>query len=97
GFEAKELAEANGMTSAEHRRLHRRLQTIINRLQRGAANQTLPNAENERKPPANSIQSKKMLSQAVNSSGEVPFSNSEKGFSPEPSRLVPQIGSHVAA
>jgi DNA-directed RNA polymerase specialized sigma24 family protein len=100
GFEAKALAEANGMTSAAHRRLHRRLQTIINRLQREAASQGMPKAENGCKPQMNSIQPKKMLPKAVNFSGELPFSNNEKGFSPELSHPVPQVDdnvTHVAA
>lgn len=79
GFEVREWAEATGMSSAVHRRLHRRLQTIINRLQREAGNHGLPKAnENGSAPGINSIQPKKKLSQAVNFSGEMCISNSER-------------------
>jgi hypothetical protein len=97
GFEAKELAEANGLTFAVHRRLHRRLQTIINRLQREAGGHRRSKVKkNGSKAQVNSMQPRKILSQAVNFSGEVPFSNSEKGFSPELFRPVPQIRTDVA-
>jgi len=36
------------------------------------------------------------LSEAANFSGEVPFSNSEKGFSPELSHPMPEVGTDVA-
>jgi DNA-directed RNA polymerase specialized sigma24 family protein len=97
GFEAKELAQATGVTSAGHRRLHRRLQTIVNRLQRKAGNRGLPKAsEYASEALRNTTQPKKISSQAVNFSGEVPFSNSEKGFSPELSRPMPQVETDVA-
>ena len=51
GFEAKELAEATGVTSSEHRRLHRRLQTIINRLLREAGNLGWPKPSEGRLRP----------------------------------------------
>lgn len=95
GFEAKELGDADGMTSA-HRRLHRRLQTIISRLRREAVSQGTRKAETGSKLAMNTIQ-KNILPHAVNFAGEVPFSNSEREFSPEPSHPVPQVDSHVAS
>jgi len=92
GLEAKELAEASGMTSAAHRRLHRRLQTILNRLQREAGGRRLPRpAEHGPEPSTNSTQPKINSHEAVNFAEKMPFSNSEKGFSPELSRPVPQF------
>ncbi len=92
GLEAKELAEANGMTPAAHRRLHRRLQTILNRLQREARGRRVSRpTENSSKTKAESIHPKKNSREAVNFAEKMPFSNSEKGFSPELSRPVPQF------
>ena len=101
GLEAKELAEANGMTSAAHRRLHRRLQTILSRLQREAGGRRLPvPAEHGPEPGTTSTQPKINSHEAVNFAEKMPFSNSEKGFSPERSRPVPQFetdATHISA
>jgi DNA-directed RNA polymerase specialized sigma24 family protein len=97
GFEAKEVAEATGITSAMHRRLHRRVQTILNRLQREAEIQALAiKNTHPTEPDMNLSPQKKYFSVAVNSSWNVPFSNSEKGFSPELSHSVPHIATDAA-
>lgn len=95
GFEAKEVAEALGANPQKvHRRLHRKLQTILNRLQRAARNGE-PSGEStvQRKPPVKTAQQKKIFDDAVNSSGSVPISKSEieMGYSPEPPSYVPQF------
>ena len=95
GFEAKEVAEALGANPGKvHRRLHRKLQTIINRLQRAARNGE-PSAESavQRKPPVKTTQQKKIFDEAVNFSGSVPISKSEieMGNSPEPPSYVAQL------
>jgi hypothetical protein len=47
--------------------------------------------ENSSKTKAESIHPKKNSREAVNFAEKMPFSNSEKGFSPELSRPVPQF------
>lgn len=42
GFEAKELVDVQGTPSTDHRRVHRLLQTIVNRLKRGARSRGVP-------------------------------------------------------
>jgi len=88
GFGAKELAHKNGRSTSNA--VHNRLKRIVNRLRRVARScDTLKTGDN-------SSQSKNILSTAANFSGDVPFSNSEKGFSPELSHPMPQVGTDVA-
>jgi DNA-directed RNA polymerase specialized sigma24 family protein len=97
GFEAKEIAEALGTNPLNgHRRLHRKLQTILNRLQRAARTRRLPRGSAARPvPPAKTKKEKKNSKEAVNFSECVPISNSEKGCSPEPSHRGPQLEPEV--
>jgi hypothetical protein len=91
GFEAKEMAETLGTNS--HRRLHRKLQTILNRLQRAARTRTEAVGNPVRdKEPAKRPKEKKNSNDAVNFSECVPISNSEgqKGCSTELTRPGPQ-------
>ena len=88
GFGAKELAHKNGHSTSNA--VHHRLKRIVNRLRRVARSCDSPESGDI------SSQSKNTLSEAANFSGEVPFSNSEKGFSPELSRPMPQVGTDVA-
>jgi DNA-directed RNA polymerase specialized sigma24 family protein len=82
GFEAKEVAEALGADPLNtHRRLHRKLQTILNRLQRAAQNRSFQTGRGRRQPKDNT--DKQISSEAVNFSEEMCTRNSEKGNSPE--------------
>jgi DNA-directed RNA polymerase specialized sigma24 family protein len=97
GFEAKELADVSGMPCTNHRRVHRLLQTIVNRLQRGAKHRRAAKANADGcKPPVNLLRPKKNLQRAVNFSGKMPFSNSERQFSPERSHQVTHYETDVA-
>ena len=95
GFEAKEVAEALGANPVSvHRHLHRKLQTILNRLQRAAQNRDrLAEGAVQREPSLKSPQRKKIFGEAVNFSGSVPISKGEieMGYSPEPPNDVPQF------
>ncbi len=88
GFGAKELAHTNGRSTSNA--VHHRLKRIVNRLRR------LARSCDSAKAGDISSQSKNILSEAANFSGEVPFSNSEKGFSPELSHPMPEVGTDVA-
>jgi DNA-directed RNA polymerase specialized sigma24 family protein len=88
GFGAKELADKNGPSTPNA--VHHRLKRIVNRLRRAARSCDTPKAGD------NSSQSTNILSGAANFSGDVPFSNSEKGFSPELSHPMPEVGTDVA-
>jgi DNA-directed RNA polymerase specialized sigma24 family protein len=60
GFEAKELVDVQGMPSTNHRRVHRLVQTIVNRLQRGARCRGVAKAnEDGCKPQMNLLRTKK--------------------------------------
>lgn len=84
GFGAKELTGSN-----THRRLHRRFQTIVNRLQRMIRGRDSRRATaDERVIQINSTQPQKVSAEAVNFSGEMSISKDDKGFSPELSRQV---------
>jgi hypothetical protein len=88
GFGAKELAHKNGRSTSNA--VHHQLKRIVNRLRRVAR------SFDSRETGDNSSKSKNILSEAANFSGDVPFSNSEKGFSPELSCPMPQFGTDVA-
>jgi hypothetical protein len=95
GFGAKELAEAPD-THTSHRRLHRRLQTVIDRLQRAAQSRQLSptEASSDEKQTETEIH-RKICNWAVNFSDSMCISDSEKEFSTELSRQVPQIETDV--
>ncbi len=97
GFEVKEMAEALGADPLKsHRRLHRKLQTILNRLQRAArARGVLSGIAVRPIPAAKTKKDKKISNAAVNFSECVPISNSEKGNSRERSRPGPQLEPEV--
>jgi DNA-directed RNA polymerase specialized sigma24 family protein len=98
GFEAKELADAGVICVAPtHRRLHRRLQTILNRLQRVARSlELLKSTAKERTIQTNSAQPKKFSAEAVNFSGDMSISKSDKGFLPElPRQVAPDFETDV--
>ena len=96
GFQAKELAEALGTDRLNSRRLHRKLQTILNRLQRAArAGGALSRTPDRSNPPTKTKKDKKIFNEAVNFSGEMGIRNSEKGNSPERSRPGPQLEPEV--
>lgn len=88
GFGAKELAHKHGISTSNA--VHHSLKRIVNRLRRVARSCDSPETGDT------SSQSKNILSQAANFSEEVPFSNSEKGFSPELSCPMPQVETDVA-
>jgi hypothetical protein len=91
GFQAKELAEALGTDRLNSRRLHRKLQTILNRLQRAArAGGALSRTPDRSNLPTKTEKDKKIFNEAVNFSESVCIRNSEKGNSPERSRPGPQ-------
>jgi hypothetical protein len=93
GFGWKELADGEGGPSAIA--LYYRVQRTINRLRRSKnllqGKCAAPHAQALSASPERNI-----LREALDFSGEVPFSNSEKGFSPEHSRPMPQVGSDSA-
>jgi DNA-directed RNA polymerase specialized sigma24 family protein len=95
GFEVKEVAKALGANPLSvHRRLHRKLQTILNRLQRTARNRERSAEGAVRcESPLRSSQTNKIPDDAVNFSENVPISKSEieMGYSPEPPKDVPQF------
>jgi hypothetical protein len=96
GFQAKELAEALGTDRLNSRRLHRKLQTILNRLQRAArAGGALSRTPDRSNPPTKTEKDKKIFNEAVNFSESVCIRNSEKGNSPERSRPGPQLEPEV--
>jgi DNA-directed RNA polymerase specialized sigma24 family protein len=96
GFQAKELAEALGTDRLNSRRLHRKLQTILNRLQRAArAGGALSRTPDRSNPPTKIKKDKKIFNEAVNFSESVCIRNSEKGNSPERSRPGPQLEPEV--
>jgi len=96
GFQAKELAEALGTDRLNSRRLHRKLQTILNRLQRAArAGGALSRTPDRSNPPTKTEKGKKIFNEAVNFSESVCIRNSEKGNSPERSRPGPQLEPEV--
>ena len=95
GFEATELARRSRGLSAKA--VHHRLEKILGRLRRAAAD------PDSLKPEPCSISEssisrkrKKIQPRREISPGVCPFSNSEKGFSPELSRPMPQVGTDVA-
>ena len=90
GFGWKELADRDGGPSAIA--LYYRVQRTLNRLRRS---KTLLEGKcvAPRTHALSANPERNILRQALDFSGEVPFSNSEKGFSPELSRPVPQVGS----
>jgi len=93
GFEAAEL---RGSRWRSAKAVHHRLEKILNRLRRIAADSDSPR-------PKATIASespiwpkpKKNQSRGGISRGECPFSNSEKGFSPKLSHPIPQAGTDV--
>src|SRR5579883_2011557 len=96
GFQAKELAEALGTDRLNSRRLHRKLQTILNRLQRAArAGGALSRTPDRSNPPTKTEKGKKLFNEAVNFSESVCIRNSEKGNSPERSRPGLQVEPEV--
>jgi hypothetical protein len=96
GFQAKELAEALGTDRLNSRRLHRKLQTILNRLQRAArAGGALSRTPDRSNPPTKIEKDKKIFNETVNFSESVCIRNSEKGNSPERSRPGPQLEPEV--
>jgi hypothetical protein len=95
GFVWKELAEGDGGPSAIA--LYRRVKRTIYRLRRARSGEA-DDKSSVQAPSVNSglAQSQKnILQQAVDFSEEMPFSNSEKEFSPELSRPIPQVGADV--
>ena len=88
GFEAKEMAETLGPNPVNsHRRLHRKLQTILNRLQRAARTRRQAVGSPVRHEQlAKRAKKKKNSNETVNFSGSVAISNSESGNSPELTR-----------
>jgi len=93
GFGWKELADGDGGPSAIA--LYYRVQRTVNRLRR-SINLLEGKYIAPRTPGPSASPQKNTLREALDFSGEVPFSNSEKGFSPEHSRSVPQVGSDSA-
>lgn len=90
GFVWNELTEGEDGPSAMA--LYRRVKRTIYRLRRGGKD-VLKSNTSVLSPDWNRLESQKnILQKAVDSFGDVPFSNSEKGFSPELSRPMPQVG-----
>jgi hypothetical protein len=97
-FEAMELTRGSRWRSAKA--VHHRLEKILGRLRRAAADPDLLKAEPAVSASAISPKQKKSQSRGGISPGVCPFSNSEKGFSPELSRPMPQVVTdvtHIAA
>ncbi len=92
GFGAKELRGATGgpSTIAVHHRLHR----IISRLRRTARRQAAVTGDDSCGTDSN--HDKNLLVKAVNFPGKMPFSNSERQFSPERSHQVMHYETDVA-
>jgi hypothetical protein len=88
GFGWKELADGDGGPSALA--LYYRVQRAVNRLRR--SKNLLGKCVAPHTHALSANPERNILKEALDFSGEVPFSNSEKGFSPEPSRPVPQVG-----
>jgi hypothetical protein len=84
-----ELARGSSWRSAKA--VYHRLEKILGRLRRAAADPNLLKAETASKP-LKSPKRKKIQKRGGISPGVCPFSNSEKGFSPELSHPVPQVG-----
>jgi hypothetical protein len=89
GFEANELVgmNAGNTTNAVQMRLKR----IIKRLRR-----TVVTGQPDEVARPGCSESKNISAEATIFSGSMPISNSKKGFSPELSRPVPQVGSDTA-
>jgi DNA-directed RNA polymerase specialized sigma24 family protein len=97
GFQAKEMAEALGTDPLKsHRRLHRKLQTILNRLRRAARARGVLSGTTVRPiPPVKAKKDKKIFNGAVNFSESVPISKSEKANSQELGHRGPQVEPEV--
>jgi hypothetical protein len=94
GFEASELACRSEGLSAKA--VYHRLETILGRLRRAATASDLLKLELNAVSTASSSRTrKKILSKPGILPGTCPFSNSEKGFSPELSRPVTHTGTDV--
>jgi hypothetical protein len=89
GFEAMELTRGGRWRSAKA--VHHRLEKILGRLRRAAADPDLLKPKTA-SAPLKSPKRKKIQKRGGISPGSCPFSNSEKGFSPELSRPMPQVG-----
>jgi len=96
GFRWRELSEGAEGPSAIA--LYRRVQRTIHRLRRAQSRETALKSNSSPSGLAfsHSESRKNILQQAVDFSGDVPFSNSEKELSPELSRPMPQVGTDVA-
>jgi hypothetical protein len=93
GFRWKELADGDDGPSAIA--LYYRVQRTLNRLRR-SKNLLEGKCVAPRTHALSSSPERNISREALDFSGEVPFSNSEKRFSPELSRPVPQVGSDRA-
>jgi hypothetical protein len=91
-FEAMELRGGRWQSA---KAVHHRLEKVLNRLRRAAADPDLLKAEPAVSVSAISSKQKKSQSEGGISPGVCPFSNSEKGFSPELSRPMPQVETDV--
>jgi len=86
GFGAKELARKSSGSTPNA--VHHRLKRIVKRLRQVAGSQGRAKASASQ----SGSPSKNIFPEAANFSGEMCISDSEKGFSPELSRPMPQVG-----